>query len=393
MVGRIQLPLRLGDRAPRRAPRARAGMTLMELLVVILIIAVLAALLFPAAQYAYDAYYDTHCKANLHACWNAFRAGGSDLLPSPFGWTGIVHEAGATEMLICPLDDIEVKPYNPNEPPVSIHGGVQLLTKIPQSARYNDGLESASKIFMFLEKEEFTLPRNVVVDIGQPGTYGKAPLPGFSSSGTTVPAGTVVNAYFLHYDSPGNQRANTTGSVTFKEPIIGIICTDTTCDQSDQIFGVTQYSTGQRARSYERNRERVTLSQNRRTYTMDYGISFPGEDCRILTSPSVKYTNYGRFGMLPSDTASYGMNVKVKAAGSRPSTILLLEYEQAIVGDLPDDVNYFAYFAQEFEGRSKAKGVAPRHHNMCNVLTCEGEVFSTDPNEINPRYNPEVWKP
>ncbi|MBL7140227.1 MAG: type II secretion system protein [Planctomycetes bacterium] len=361
-------------------------MTLMELLVVILIIAVLAALLFPGAQLAYDSYYQTQCKINLKYCYNAFFAGGSDLLPSAYGWTSIVHETGATEMLICPMDDIEIKPYNPNDPPARPSGNVKLLPQIPESARFNDILESATNIHMFLEKEEFTLPRNVVVDIATPGTYGKDPLPDFSARGTTIPQGTVVNVYFLHFDSPGNQKANANGSVTFKEPILGVICTDTTLDQSDAIIGATQYSTGQRSRGYERNRERVTLSQDRRTYTMDFGISFPGEDTRILTSPTVKYTNYGPFGMLPSDTASYGMNVKIKPAGSRPSTVLLLEYEQAIVADLP----YPRYFPDEFESK---KGVAARHHNMVNVLTCEGEIYAVEPDQINPRRNLEIWKP
>ena len=172
---------------------------------------------------------------------------------------------------------------------------------VPPSAIF-DELEADDKIWMFTERQGYVIPQDVTVDITAAGYYDHD----FSSTGTVLPAGTAVNCYFLHFDAldvPGHHVAETAGSVTFHEEILGIICSEGALDASDQIFGVTLYSTGQNYRGYEENsQEQVELSADRHSFIIHRFItSFPGEDTRIITTPepaTLGLVGFGGLGLL-----------------------------------------------------------------------------------------------
>jgi len=294
----------------RTGRTSRPGMSLLELLMVVTIIAILAALLIPGSRHAWANYQATKCKVNLNTLYKALYAS-SHTLPSATGWTTTVHAAGAANALICPVDTIEVTPddvfiYDPNKHTDMVFGPdgestimqpaqnvtqsnkMTIRDEVPESCVFGNkgfaqpsGMESNSSIFMFTEREDYVLPEDVPVDIGEPGYYTR----NYSSTGTTIPSGTPVNCYFLHYDSKENQSAQVYGaSLTFRREILGVICLSSTLDATDETLGVTEYDKGRRARGYENNAERVTLSDDRKTFTMNqYKISFPGEDCRVIT--------------------------------------------------------------------------------------------------------------
>jgi len=423
-------------RGRRRRRGARAGLSLTELLIVITIIGVLAALLVPASHQAWGNYQATQCKMNMNTIYKAFFSA-SHTLPLANSWTDIVHATGASQALICPCDTIELTEqdyfiYDPatqggeiefgpegdgilhvtRENILATNGGIHKIP-VPPSAVFND-LESSSSVFMFTERESYELPQNVPVDIGAPGYYDR----NFAETGTTIPAGTPVNSYFMHFDSTGNSRATTSGSVTFREEILGVVCLDGTLDATDAILGVTKYDLGRKSRGYEESAERVELSADRKTFIIRrYQISFPGEDCRIITKPSTE--DYRRYGgsattriqvvggpgagadielhegqvlYLSGDLSSYAMNSQVKAEGSAPKQILLLGFERSSVAE--SGAREFPICFEDYARQSEDVPYVPlRHHGMVNILTVEGAVKSVEPDEINPARDREIWEP
>ena len=417
----------------RAAPRPAPAFSLMELMMVILILAVLAAMLFPAAHQAWATYQLTKCKTNLNTIYKAFHSM-SAMLPPPNAWTDMVHAAGATEMLICPCDTIEVREEDyimydeevdgpllmqreneagerrrikvERDGVLETAGGVTRIA-VPPSAVFND-LESNTQIFMFTEQEDFELPTDVAVDIGAPGYYDR----NYSQTGTVIPAGQPVNCYFLHFDSVGKSNATAAGSVTFREEILGIICMDGSLDATDPVLGVTRYDTGRRSRGYEQGAERVELSPDRRTfYIRRYQVTYPGEDCRILTKPSTEeFVSYdvpndqiqvidgsdgpkeGKVILLSVDTSSYAMNSQVKPMGSPPRQLLLLEFERTSIAE-SRATDFSLCFEKWAPGVKDLPHVAPRHNGLVNILTVEGSVRSATPEEIHPTSRRDLWEP
>jgi hypothetical protein len=413
--------------------RALPGISLLELLIVFLIVGVLAGLLLPGVHHAWTTYELTECRANLNAIYKAFHSSTSPL-PPPTGWTWTVHAAGATEMLICPADTLEVleEDYRliPEEGmdgrymagPASGNvwreggdklenvrkttGGVEMIGR-PTSAAFDD-LESSSRISMFAEKEDFELPFDVPVDIGSPGYYDR----NYDSTATVIPAGQPVNVYFLHFDSPGRSRATSSGSVSFREEILGIVCMGHTLDATDML-GSCKYSTTQdvgQARGYENGAERVELSADRHTFTIHrYHVTFPGEDCRILTKVPEEFVSYGIHAheitvvdgpqppsgmvMLVSDMASYAMNSQVKAVGSPPRQIMLLEFERDTVAESRGREFRSCFEERAWDDDDEQPHVAARHAGLVNILTVEGSVRSVRPEEIHPDKRRDLWNP
>jgi hypothetical protein len=152
-------------------------------------------------------------------------------------------------------------------------GAVVDVTASPPASVLLGAYESDSQIRLFSEKGTVSLVTPVAVDISVPGTYrfsADAPYtPGI------VPAGTVVNSFFLHFD-----RISTTGftrlsgSATFDCPIIGVIALTPQLDATDASLGRagTTYPTGTQPKRGLEFEEVVTLTADRRTLTVTLEI-------------------------------------------------------------------------------------------------------------------------
>lgn len=322
------------------------GFTLAEMMVVVFILILLVAMLVPFLGGVRERGYVTLCQNNLEKISQALAVTGSNLggrLPTGSSWIAAVKTNGSKEILLCPKGF-----YRGGGGSVELEGEVRLIPA-PESCVFND-LEDNKIVWMFQEREGYMLPSSVNVDISQPGRYtGNRTTPG------TIPAGTVVDCYFLHYDSIGSQGATTSGQViTFTDEILGYIVSTNTLSATDAVLGspATVYPTGQGARGFEAV-EDVEVSADGKSFIIHYfQISFPGEEVRILTRPGGQ--------------ASYGINMKVGHAQPNPKQIYIIEYERGQV-DI-DSTNWEAY-------------AAPRHFGKSNALLVDGSVHLLSPEQ------------
>ncbi|MHC4415272.1 MAG: PEP-CTERM sorting domain-containing protein [Planctomycetota bacterium] len=145
-----------------------------------------------------------------------------------------------------------------------------------------DQFESASTIYAFDEVQGFTLTADVLVDASQSGTYSD-PL---QLTPATIPAGTFVNVYIVHFDPLGQTDTQVSGSVTFDQDILGIICMDATLDATDAQLGApgTSYPTGTAHRELELGNDIFSIGPGMRTVTIDrYKTRTVMDQVRIIT--------------------------------------------------------------------------------------------------------------
>ena len=410
----------LGDRTlgvPGARGFFRPGFSLLELIIVICIIAVLVALMQGGLHQAWESSCDVECKANLYRLYQALRMGRDAVLPNPKYWVGFVENFGGEYSLLCPRGDAHMMDLDdapvPGDSIPEDEGGGQIFRppdpddqkqnvqfmQPPPSVHFrgkggNGDLESDTRIRTFLEKEEFRLPVSVQVNITGPGRYDSK---GQMTSGT-VDAGTVVNCIFVHFDPVGSGPAETSGSLSLTQEIIGIICLDSQLNRTDNVLGHegTVYPNGKGSRGFENNAEVVSLSADKRTLIIHrFHSTHPGEQARILVEcpeekedegqlPDGGWGSDGGYGLKHGYSVggptSYGMNSQAAAPGALPGQVLLVEYRRALVDvdaqGLDDDLEEM---------------LAPRHQGMLNVLFMEGAVRSMAPEEL--LRNPSIWQP
>jgi prepilin-type processing-associated H-X9-DG protein len=212
---------------------------------------------------------------------------------------------------------------------------------------------------LFVERMNYELPQAVPVDISQPGYY--------SSNGqltkSTIPAGTVVDVFYIHFDSQGNQLANIyDGRIDFSREMLGLITNTATLNQTDPTIGKpgVNYPTGQNARGYEWGAEQIEVTDDMRTFILHrFHITFPGENTRFVTEP----------GALTG--SSYGMNNQAQSAQVlRSHQVLMTDYEKPVI-----DVDYVPMVDWEWDGiRYRNPFAALRHFGRANVLYGDGSV-------------------
>lgn len=121
-----------------------------------------------------------------------------------------------------------------------IEGDITYLDEPPASVELG-ALVSDSELFMFAEKQNHTLARDLNVDLSQPGDYFPDSIPEDQQTWEAlnpgvIPAGTRVDSYYFHYD---NKTYNDTfnlrrylncigqyqvsGKITFTHPILGVV--------------------------------------------------------------------------------------------------------------------------------------------------------------------------
>ena len=182
--------------------------------------------------------------------------------------------------------------------------------------------EDDTTMFVFAERTNLALPSNVAVDFTASGTYDQ---PGdLPSPAPTIPAGTIVNSYYIHADqTDARNNVPFVAMITFPDPIIGVILTDDRLKASGNVdvlgvLGTTYPITG--AHGYEltdacpptSGQDCVTLSDDRRTLTLKTTIYNVTDDMRVLTKgdaspPAITPTVVGTLG----NNGWYRSDVKV----------------------------------------------------------------------------------
>ncbi len=342
---------------PRGFPRRR-GFTLTELLVVVSIIVLLVAMVLPFMGGVRERGYLTLCQNNLEKISQAMGTASSNLggqLPTGSSWLAAVKTNASQEVLLCPKGH-----YRGGGGSVTLEGQVELIPS-PQSSVFNT-LEDNKIVWMFQEREAYDLPSTIDVDISQPGRYtNNRKTPG------TVPAGTMVDCYFLHFDPIGGTNTTTNGQViTFTDEILGYVVHTPTLDSTDRILGSpgTVYSTGQGSRGFE-GVEDVEISDDGKSFIIHhYQSTFPGEEVRILTKPG--------------GLASYGINSKVGHSRPNPNQIYIVEYDCTQVNiDSPTWEGYIAH----------------RHYGRSNALLVDGSVHLLSDEEFDPKTGEWLGQP
>lgn len=354
------------SRGMSRRSRQLAGFTLPEVLAVIAVVMIIISILLPAFVKSKEVVYDAKCKNNLSqivktmSMFKAQNNGFGGSLPSPLAWQTYIEHMDVGVALRCPKDGRDANQESAGS--LSGSGTINYLSDPPSDVRF-DALESNTQIFVFRERESFALPKPVQVDISNPGFVDHHN----DYSPATIPAGVEVDSFFLHYDSVGHQRANTSGSVTVRGQIIGVIVEDNTLNDSDSIVGAegTQYPTGQGARGFEAGAEKITLSDDLKTIEINqFRISFPGEEMRILT--------------VPGGFSSYGMNNQVpQQSWARGRQIMFAEYDKSVI-----DVDN-----KNGNNDDLDDWLAPRHFEKANAIYGDGSLGSYKVPELNPSAN------
>ncbi len=112
--------------------------------------------------------------------------------------------------------------------------GDVVLVAAPASVMYRHW-ESGEELRLFAERTPI-LAAPLHLDISRPGTYDRSAL-----TPDTLPTGTRVRSYLLHFDPPGPPTWDgptvLSGAIVFPEPILGLISTRASLDASDQALG------------------------------------------------------------------------------------------------------------------------------------------------------------
>ncbi|MCS6829542.1 MAG: PEP-CTERM sorting domain-containing protein [bacterium] len=189
---------------------------------------------------------------------------------------------------------------------VSTAGSVQQLASPPSTVMPN-AFQDDNTIWIFKEKTAYTLSAPLTININAPGFYNTYP----ASLTSTLPAGLTVDVYFMHFDPRSSVRHS--GSVTFDVPILGVIVRDAQLFASNYLgVPTTTYPNSGTNRALENIQDRITLSPDMKTITVDWLASSPGDRIRIITaSPSTSAIPE------PTSLALFGAGLMATGVGLR----------------------------------------------------------------------------
>jgi hypothetical protein len=160
------------------------------------------------------------------------------------------------------------------------------LIVIPPPPSVQPGaIQSQTDATMFQESVT-TLASPLSVDIAAPGLYTNATpnAPG------VIPANTAVASYMIHHESVANVFSSVLVSITFPQPILGVIISDALLNASDPILGnpTTSYPTGLTNRGLELpfpvTPDAIFWSGNQVFFQVETNTAAVLDQLRVLTS-------------------------------------------------------------------------------------------------------------
>lgn len=90
-------------------------------------------------------------------------------------------------------------------------------------------------IDLIAEKQRIVLTDPIEITLDSPGSYRE-----FGKLDLSLPAGTRVNSYLLHFRPTSNEPVH--GVIRFDQPIVGVICSQPDLVATDAVFGVPSVS-------------------------------------------------------------------------------------------------------------------------------------------------------
>jgi hypothetical protein len=181
---------------------------------------------------------------------------------------------------------------------LSSSGAIQIVDEALVPNNIAEGnWENDEFLRVFSERQNFTLPFSIAVDISNPGVFGRTA--GFIPSTQSIAASTTVNSHYLHFDpvgSPGNLTRG--GSITFDSDVLGIIVgvfNGTNVGSPNNTLGLSNTILGVPRIAYDfaiadlflGGGDQLTLSNDRRSVSFLFISGRGSDNVRIITSASV----------------------------------------------------------------------------------------------------------
>ena len=154
-------------------------------------------------------------------------------------------------------------------------------------------IENSNRILVFRECSRVILKSDLEVNVTEPGQYIRVRRWNRQSIG----AGQVVGSYLLQLNPIGeffrneNDGARVIGQITFNRPILGLIGGTTQLISTDELLGHPRGNYGNTRRGIEparpddqpdSGRDNVTLSNDRRTLSLDLSASSAVDQIRVI---------------------------------------------------------------------------------------------------------------
>lgn len=165
------------------------------------------------------------------------------------------------------------------------------LQKIQAPPSVEQGqLESDAEAFIFIEREDVALERNLTVDFRGTGTINRSGQLGTER----ISSGTRINSYFIHFDAVGQtqQSENVQGSVTFENEILGLMLLTNTINSANRFADPelravrTEYGNShglEFSAQQQLSDDNLTISDSGRTLTFDLQNNVQTDQIRVIT--------------------------------------------------------------------------------------------------------------
>lgn len=257
----------------------------------------------------------------------------------------------------------------------TVTGDITYLSTPPSSVELFM-LESDTDLFVFAEKQGLVLQSDLPVNIGEPGDYFPEGTPDSvmtweSLNPGTIPAGTAVDCYYFHFDNETyNDTLNSynyfhcigqkgvSGTITFKNPVLGLIIRGYNLNQSNPILGIdtVEYDTDL-TRSFPGinivdgcHSDHFILSKDRRTLQLTNHTDVHHDNYRVVVQSdgATDVTHVSPAGNRKSNrhlAAVYSLNGRLVATGesarsrSRRNGMYIAAYRNEALMHLLPEIN------------------------------------------------------
>jgi len=152
----------------------------------------------------------------------------------------------------------------------SIDGSLRTPAQPPLMLNSNQ-LTTPNHMLVIPERQHVVLKQDLVIT----GLEGPS----------TIPAGSTVSSYLIHYDPTDRVSFAPRGGVTFFGRIVAVLVSSTALGATDAQFGqeLASYETAD-FRALELDEDQVRISSDRKTISFFFGVKLPGslDEARIL---------------------------------------------------------------------------------------------------------------